>query len=315
MKEIGGYMDLERAHGTEFHENAIALNSGRHCLEYLIRAKNIRKLYIPYFLCASVKNLCVRLHCKYEYYRIDGELHPIFDEILNSNEYLYIVNYYGQTDNGTIRKYKEKYNNVIIDNVQAFFQKPVENIDTLYSCRKFFGVSDGGYLYTDAILKEIDKDVSYDRMMHVLGRFEKDASFFYEDYQNGERAFNERKMRSMSNLTHNLLRSIDYDYSGNKRTENFSYLHQQLRDKNKLTLIVPNGAFMYPFYTEKGAELKKRLIENKIYVPTLWPDVFDISDKQSIEWELAENIVPLPIDQRYDAEDMEYIIEKIKECS
>ena len=29
----------------------------------------------------------------------------------------------------------------------SLFEKPLKNIDTIYSPRKFFGVSDGGYLY------------------------------------------------------------------------------------------------------------------------------------------------------------------------
>ena len=31
MKEIGGFLEFETNHGHEFHENCIALNSGRNC--------------------------------------------------------------------------------------------------------------------------------------------------------------------------------------------------------------------------------------------------------------------------------------------
>lgn len=31
---------------------------------------------------------------------------------------------------------------------------PVENVDTLYICRKFFGVADGAFLYTDSFSNE-----------------------------------------------------------------------------------------------------------------------------------------------------------------
>ena len=300
MKEIGGYMELERARGREFHEGAVALNSGRHCLEYLIRAKNIKKLYIPYFLCDSISNLCKKLGCAYEYYRIDEAMRPVFDRKLSESEYLYIVNYYGQTDNETIKSYKNKYRNIVVDNAQAFFQKPVAGVDTLYSCRKFFGVPDGGYLYTTCVLEQpLEKDVSYERMKHILGRFEKNASTFYSDYTSGEKRFQTRDMKEMSALTRNLLRAVDYAYVEEQRTKNFAYLHERLGDQNKLKLTVPRGAFMYPFYIEYGTELKMKLIENKIYVPTLWPDVFDVTDRKSIEWDFAENIVPLPVDQRY----------------
>ena len=43
MREIGGYIELEHYQGNEYHKG-IALNSGRNCLRYLIKAKKIQKL-------------------------------------------------------------------------------------------------------------------------------------------------------------------------------------------------------------------------------------------------------------------------------
>ena len=36
MKEIGGYIELDTYTGREYHEGALALNSGRNALIYLI---------------------------------------------------------------------------------------------------------------------------------------------------------------------------------------------------------------------------------------------------------------------------------------
>ncbi len=47
MREIGGFLELENNHGHEFHENSIALNSGRNCLRFLLRAREIRKIWLP----------------------------------------------------------------------------------------------------------------------------------------------------------------------------------------------------------------------------------------------------------------------------
>ncbi len=314
MKEIGGYIELDRAHGKEYHQGAAALNSGRHCLEYLIKAKDIKKIYIPYFLCASVKDQCEKLDCEYEYYHIDKSMRPLFDMALSGGEYLYIVNYYGQTSDKQIEEYKQKYGNIIIDNAQAFFQMAVDGVDTIYTCRKFFGVPDGGYLYTDTELNEkIEQDTSFTQINYILGRFEKDASSFYGEYQNHEHEFARRKMRGMSKLTQNLLRGIDYDFAKKARTRNFEYCHKMLGKINELDLVVPDGAFMYPLLIRDGKDLKKKLIENKIYVPTLWGEVFDVSGKGSVEWNLAENIVPLPVDQRYDIGEIEYVCNIILE--
>ena len=60
MKEIGGYIELERFSLPMLHEGALALNSGRNALAYLIRARGIKKLLLPRFLCDSVPKVCER---------------------------------------------------------------------------------------------------------------------------------------------------------------------------------------------------------------------------------------------------------------
>lgn len=59
MKEIGGYLELERFSFPMLHEGALALNSGSRCLSYLIQARNIQRLAIPSFMCS-----CVRMFVK-----------------------------------------------------------------------------------------------------------------------------------------------------------------------------------------------------------------------------------------------------------
>ena len=54
MKEYGGYIELDTYRLPMLHDDAIALNCGRNCLAYLIEAKGISKIKLPYFLCDSV---------------------------------------------------------------------------------------------------------------------------------------------------------------------------------------------------------------------------------------------------------------------
>ena len=314
MKEIGGYFGLEPLISNEFYSDLIAVNNARNALLYLLKARKIKKLYIPYFLCDSVSGLCKREGYVYEYYNITEDFLPIFEKNLEDGEYLYIVNYYGQIDNYNIICLKNKFKNIIFDNVQAFFQKPVEGIDTVYSCRKFFGVPDGGYIATNAVLiEDLENDISKDRMKHILGRFEgKCASDYYGDFKANDHSFVELELRSMSKLTHNILGAIDYEAVMQKREENFTFLHKYLGDKNKLKLRIPVGPYAYPFYCENGMAVKKKLAEKKIFVATLWPNVLDMEG--TLEKDYAENILPLPCDQRYDLEDMMRIVEEVLGC-
>ena len=81
---------------------------------------------------------------------------------------------------------------------------------------------------------------------------------------------------------------------------------------NRLKLDSPIGPFMYPLYLENAKKIKKALLQDKIYIPTLWPDVFEFCNIQSSAWKYANNIVPLPCDQRYTISDMNYLIEKLE---
>lgn len=314
MKEIGGYIEFEYYDGTLLHDDAIALNCGRNCLDYLIRTKLIRKIKLPYFLCDSVRNLCEVENVQVTYYRINENFLP--ENIsLENDEWLYVVNYYGQLSQQYLKEIKEKYIRVIVDNAQAYFQMPVEGIDTIYTCRKYFGVADGAFLYTDTFLnEELEVDISFNRMEFLLGRFERTASEFYNEYVVNNHMFASESLKYMSKLTKNFLKGIDYDSVKERRDTNYAYLHNRLENCNKLELLMPEGAFMYPFYHENAVEIRKKLLQKKIYIPMLWPNVLeDISDGE-VEYMYAKNILPLPCDQRYHTEDLEYLVEEIKRC-
>jgi len=315
MKEIGGYFGLEQFVSNEYYKDLIPLNSGRNALLYLLKARNIKKLYIPYYLCNSVSDMCIRNGYKFEWYKIDTEFMPIFNKTLDEDECLYVVNYYGQLTKRKVLELKHRFAQIILDNTQAFFQKPLDGIDTIYSCRKFFGVPDGGYLSTNKRLgEELEIDISRDRMTHILGRYEGVASDYYSHFQNNDASFKSEPLKHMSKLTHNILGAIDYDRVRRIRNENYAYLESELSGQNKLTLTTPDGAFAYPFYMENGIEIRKALAQKKIYISTLWPNVLNDMLKDSVEHDYAANILPLPCDQRYSIDDMKCLVGEIRKC-
>ena len=311
MREIGGYIEFDKYNLPMLHDKAIALNSGRNCLAYLIKTKNIKTIYLPYFLCDSIVGVCKKFNLKICLYHINSNASPMSYSVEDS-AFMYIVNYYGQLSNNEIIQLKNIYKNLIIDNAQAYFQLPIDNVDTIYTCRKFFGVPDGAFLYNNKkINREIEQDISYDRMSFLFGRFEKNASEFYQKFLDNEAILNNQSLKQMSKLTNNLLHGIDYESIKSKRTQNYNYLFDKLEKINKFNLKRIKGAFAYPLYIENGKEVRKKLIEQKIYIPILWPNIITDKLKGTLEYDMALNILPLPCDQRYDENDMEYIINLI----
>lgn len=314
MKEIGGYFELETYCAPMLHEGAIALNTARNALVYLIRSGKVKKLLLPDFLCDSVKDAALANGVQVRHYKVGMDLMPQ-DLDPEEDESVYLVNYYGRLTNAQIRAYAERYSHIIVDNVQAYFQMPVPSVDTIYTCRKYFGVADGAFLYTDTILSEaLARDESFERMQYLLGRFERSANEFYAQYAANEDSYIGLELRSMSKLTENLLRAVDYDKVRKTRESNYAYLEEHLGDRNLLDKASVEGPFMYPFLIEGGAAIRKKLQQEKIYVATLWPNVLELP-KDSAARYLAENILPLPVDQRYDIEDMERMVQMIEEAS
>lgn len=313
MKEIGGYFQLEKLIDNEYYKNMERLNSGRNSLIYILKSKKIKKVYLPYYLCDSVSNKVIQEGYNVDYYNVDKEFNPIFNKNLGEDEYLYIVNFYGQINNEKLLEYNQKYKRIIVDNTHAFYQNPILDIDTIYSCRKFFGVPDGAYLYTNTKLNEsLTIDDSKDRIKHLVGRLGGTASTFYKDFQKSDEEFETESLKKMSIFTQNILGAIDYNKVKESRNMNYNVLYESLKEINKLNLKLVDGAFSYPLLVENGEEIRKKLIENKIYISMLWPNVPKSVSEDSIEYIYSKNIIPIPCDQRYNSDDMNYIIDIVK---
>ena len=311
-KEIGGYLELERFTGPMLHEKALALSGGRACLSYLIEQRGIRKIALPDFNCDIVETVCQAHDVSIRVYPVGADLRPKTLQT-EEDEWFYLVNFYGQLTEDEVHHIAARVPRLIVDNAQAYFDLPLKGVDTLYTCRKFLGVPDGGFLYTTAPERALPADESRERMGFVLGRFERPAGeYFAAAAQNNDDLSIEPKR--MSGLTENLLHAVDYDRVKTRRTENFRLLHEGLGSRNCLELHMTEGAYAYPLMLPEGQKIRKKLIEQKIFVPMLWPNVPEQQPADSEACRLAEQILPLPCDQRYGAEEMAFIIKAVRDC-
>lgn len=315
-KEIGGYLELEDFSGKEYYPGLYKVNLGRTALLWLLESRRCSKLLLPFFLCDSVIDACKRQGIQLEFYHLDENLMPMLSrrEGLAEGEWLYLVNYYGQLTDERIRYFHAKYEKIIVDHTHAFYQAPLPGVDTLYSCRKFFGLSDGAYLSTDAVLTSgKETDHSNERMSHILGRYEHDAGTYYKQMLDNASTYHHMDIRHMSRLTKNLLKVIDYEDIKIRRRKNYCLLRELLPSDNPFTKVLPEGPFAYPYYHPEGIRLRKQLAAKKIFVPTNWSNVVSGMSKDSLEYDWAANILPLPCDQRYGGEEMQYIAESVRE--
>ena len=179
-----------------------------------------------------------------------------------------------------------------------------------YSARKFFGVADGAYLYTDTILDfQLEKDISYERMKHLLIRADVDAESGYADFRKNDDSLNNNPIRLMSNLTEKILCSIDYDNIKRIRRENYILLDTKLSSSNGLSLFLDDESvpMVYPYFTNKIL-LRKSLIENRIFVAKYWDKTLGTDKCTDNEYILSESLLPIPINDMHDNKNINRII-------
>ena len=312
QKAIGGYFSLELPYNEygEYHRDAIRLNTGRYCLEYVLRVKKYTKVYLPYYMCDAVLQPINKLGLDYQFYHIDKYFH--IAEVLHpkKDEVILYCNYFGLMDE-YVKIVTDRYApNIIIDNTQAFFSRPLPEIDTFYTCRKFFGVADGAYLYTN---KEADFDIPQDySSSRMLDRLDKSAEEAFSDYHKSEDTLDHDEIKKMSKITQFIMSSIFYKSIADRRISNYTYLHDNLSSSNTLSVDLErkNVPMVYPFLSE-DINLRKKLIDNKVYVASYWPNVKNMSNLESVESQFAVNLIPIPIDQRYGNDDLNKILEII----
>lgn len=318
VKEIGGYFELELKNLGSFpHSDGICVNSGRNALEYILMSLPlIKHIWIPYFTCDVILEPIKKLHIPYSFYKVNNHLE--IGEIieLNVGDYILVTNYFGVKDEYIKHIAKLYQDKLIVDNAQSYLTTHILGTNTIYSPRKFVGIPDGGIAYTNNIsqIQEFPYSYSFEKFSHLLKRIDLEASEGYTDFKYNSKSLSEQPILKMSKLTKRLLCSIDFDFVKKSRRDNFIFLHTYLKENNLFDLPSLNSfecPMVYPYLTNDST-LRKKLIENKIFVAKYWPNVLQWCKEDSLEYNLTECFIPLPIDQRYDNNDMSRILSLLK---
>lgn len=319
---IGGYLDWEFPIGINSfpHEEGVLVNSGHGALQLILQHINmVTKVWIPYYTCNIVLDTLKKLRIRYEFYHINYDLEVVELPRLRENEYLVYVNYFGIMDR-YVDFLAEIYGaQLIIDNAQAFFACPHKDCYQIYSPRKFVGVPDGGVALSPVGLdiSYLQSGKSYDICQHLLMRSEGLVLEGYDYFKNNEKTLGFESLKKMSTITQKILHSLDYESIISIRRHNYKYLDSHLHASNGLKKLLYRRnieececPMIYPYYTD-DLHLRERLIRQHIFVAQYWPNVFEWCSINDIEYSLCQHIIPLPIDQRYNKDDMNKIINMI----
>ena len=316
-KEYGGFLPIEltlcnNENGYYDKYNLISFNTVKAAISLIKEDLKIQDILVPYYLCPNV--ICeIQKNFNAEFFNIDKNLLPVLEDI--DGKVVYIVNYFGAMDKKIIQ-YVDKHKDTffIIDNAHSFFCKPIirENIYNLYSCKKFFGVPDGGYLISAKKINSPYKNSYSSSISHYLIKcLEEGTNSCYGEKKEVDDFLNSN-YSGISIFSQKLLSTIDYKKIKKIRKRNFEIYNKAFKNINSIKCEDKSIPYLYPLNI--GKDIKKSLVEKKIYVPTLWNMN---TDKKNIEFELTlkNNTIFLPLDQRYCENDIAYIIDVVKKLS
>ena len=316
MKEYGGYLRLElndNAHYWKHYDNnSVKLNSGRAAIYCAVEMGKFERVFIPAYTCDTVAQFLISKNIGVVYYNITNTFDPIIHGF-TKNDVLVWTNYYGILSNKN-KMILKKYKNVIFDNTQAFFTKPLVNSYTVYSFRKFFGVSDGALLIYPKGNKcdlTLARDKSSETSLFLLTTIENGTNNSYSDSLKNEERISKSDILGMSQLTDAILRNVNYNQVKKRRRDNFEYLDKRLCKINELSDFIKHHLpsdipMIYPLLI-KNENLRSILISEHVYVPQWWKYLINSNLSNDFEKYLSKYLIPVPIDQRYTFEDMEMI--------
>ncbi len=316
MKPVGGYFELELSKGRyAYHETPYTFKSGRSALHYILRVCKPALVYVPVYTCNALLQSFEAAGVTYKQYAIDEKLDPVTLPGLQQSEYFLYINYFGLKD-ATVEKLSARYGEQLIaDCTQAFFAKGNGRSWLFNSCRKFFGVPDGAYLYPPGHVRPepVDGRNEMYTIEHLMQRFNGHVQEGYKAFTENEKLCG-AEVKGMSLLSEYLLSNIDYANVITRRRANFSYLHQVFKNENRFLIPVYGESvpMAYPLMTDTQVD-RDRLYSNEVFVPTFWAEVKEADSLTfSTEIKLANNLLPLPIDHRYNEADMQKMAEVIQ---
>lgn len=303
-----------------------------------------KKVLIPSYTCGTVITPFKEQAWSCYYYPIDKTLRIDVTEtqklIINQKFDLMIVHpYYGKDLNdeeiALIKAVRSTGCKIIVDLTQCIFSKQRLDFVDFYigSYRKWFSIPDGGFMecanisaYIDESLKENDKFVSLQKdSMYLRGLyFDTDN----EEEKNISRRINKFAVElvesnvcphRMSNVSLQLLEKEDEEENQRQRFENYKYLFENLQSIDSCKFVCENfrevtsAPLYFVVYVNDRPQLQADLAAQHIYAPVIWPLSYDEVLINDTVKDIYNTILAIPIDQRYNQEDMDKIVRIIKQ--
>lgn len=309
--------------------------SGRTALYQILMSIKLEtfKVWLPDWLCESMIDAVRRSGISYSFYTLGRNLEMDVDQFVQRNrpvsehDVIVLVNYFGLINvERTIKQLKDyRVDSIIIeDDVQALFSFMDDEhhlADYRFtSLRKSIACPDGGLVFTKRIMPRVSAMNTFAplklKASLVKGGAteEGDDEEYLRPFEEGEARIEENYNSVMSSEAAQILSAIDLQKASDIRKNNAQYLVKELFNLGVEPLVPIDPAktpLFVPIAVENRDELRRELRRNQIFCPVHWPLRDDMRGLPMGQY-MAEHELSLVVDQRYGLEDMQAIVEIMK---
>ena len=327
IKEIGSDffdIELQDSNNLFFNDDVNWFISGRSALDFILkdikRNKDVKTILVPSYICDTILEPIIRNGLEIKFYSVIVKDNCLFKCINEEADILLNIDYFGYTT-----KQEINFNGIVINDVtHSVFVNKDNKSDYVYgSLRKWSGFLTGGFAYSNTHkfshnYEEVpssfidNKELAQKNKLNYISEVNSSKDYLdlfkqSEDYLSNNYQYGAYK-EDIDKAKH-----LNIDLIREKRKENANYLIGNLKDISIYKEVKEDDCPLFvPIIVENRDKLRKYLIDKKIYCPVHWP----LSNYHKIkvnDQEIYQNELSLICDQRYNLDDMKYIVDVIKE--
>ncbi|MCL6519301.1 MAG: DegT/DnrJ/EryC1/StrS family aminotransferase [Armatimonadetes bacterium] len=305
------------------------MSNARSCIALVADLLLPANIWVPSYLCHTILS-GIKMQ-KVRFFPVNYNLQPDHDGWMNEvkeGDLVIFIDYFGwHFSTEYIVDAKNRGAWVLEDACQALLTNGVGKLAdfVVFSPRKFLGIPDGGILnintqeinVSDIQLERPPADWWMKSVTSLILRWQFDicggSREWYDLYKEVE-AENKAARYSMSELSRVLLMyAFNYQEIARRRIENYLVLAECLKEiavfPNLSKGIVPLG---FPIRVRNRDSLREVLFAEDIYPPVHWPIAGVVPQEFRESHRLAGDIMMIPCDQRYSADDMNRVASIIR---
>ena len=328
-------------------ENCRFFRSGRDGLKYIAKEYKTKIhnniVLIPSYSCESMYNPFRYFDWKIIFYKLYKNLEPDLEDLtLKLKEYtphaVLVMDYFGVTNIDDAIDLINAFSREILiieDVTHKIFDIKINEKVHFYvgSIRKWLGIVDGAFVlsYKDNCLPL--PAVTFNETPFVTLR-ERALDLKFQYLHCGDKNMQDKfrtllreaeiyidldvNFYGMSEKTKDYLQSVCVDSILHARKKNYEALRKMLEINSLINFLSSGGRnnitvpFSLPILIRNRDDIQKKLSDRGIYAPLLWP-LKDTMRQCNNSAKMERMMLSLPIDQRYDYFDMEFMALNINE--